>query len=221
MKNLLSITTLLFFCLFTFSSCTEKLETPIENEITEVAPTPVEKIRGLIGDITIFTPDGLEDGERAEYIASLSEGELVAKINTVKVFNFLQATGNLEKLVKENPNFENLTIDDVYKYAPREADNFYTHEKTGLRGCNITGEECFGNTLIVTERCCVWFVCWNQTALTVINAEECGGPPVDPCANANCNSYQYCSQGNCIYYPTCSPPCPYGQICTGYYCIYP
>lgn len=219
MKNLLKITLLLLLGMFTFSSCTEKLETPpVKSQIIADSQTPVEKIGGLIGNFTIFTPKDLDQEERSAYISSLTEGELVASINTVKVFNFLGATGNLEKLIDENPNFENLTIEDVFKYAPREAHNFYNHEKEGLRGCSYTGEEeCIGNTLYVYKKCCfAWIICWTESDVT-INAEECGGIPPNPC---NCNSNQYCSGGVCIDIPTCSPPCPIGQICTGYYCIY-
>lgn len=211
MNKLFLNTALLFLVLFTFNSCAELETYPVENQAT-TEPLVMDRIGAALGEYSIFVPENV-DAEK--YMASLSEQELVDKINTVKIYDFLAATDNLQTLLEDKPDFDVLTMEDVDKYAPRDADRFLTYEKQGLRGCTEINRFCNGSTMIIVKKCCPWsgapsWLCktrhyqiWNHINCT------------NPCSQINCPPNQYCSNGACHNYPSCSPPCPNGQICGG------
>lgn len=177
---------------------------------------PYQRLANEMDGITFLIPDHIEKTEEsiAKFEESLTLEEVKEKIETYKVFMFLEATNNLEKLRDENPNFDQLTIEDVKRYAPKQVNDyplFKMEPTTNKRGCKVVSSYCSGTSLCVTKKCCKW-VFWCHYVHEVIPNHPSCLPAVNPCQGVVCPTGYSCANGNCIK-KFCSPKCPIGTVC--------
>lgn len=224
-SNLRIFSLLTIISLSILTSCTkdaQETDTPFTEP--ELSTIEVEAIKN--GSIKIFLPEkiALDSDETIAYLHSLSANKLNQHLLTDKIAHFLISTNNFEKFHIDNPEYTLLSMDDLYKYAPDNVDEFedyepYSENNITLRGCTTVAESCYGSTLIETDKCCseFWFASWGCVYEIdyTYNSSECN----DPCSNVACGFNQYCSNGYCYDVPTCSPPCNSNEECVGTTCV--
>lgn len=224
LKSKLSTFSLLaIISLSILSSCTKEIEEvnkPVEQELSTIE---VEAMKNE--SIKIFLPEkiALDSDKTIEYLHSLSANELSQHLLSDKIAQFLYSTNTYEKFTQDNPEYTLLTMDDLYKYAPNNIEDFevyepYNENNITLRGCTTVASSCYGSTLIETDKCCseFWFATWGCVYEIdySYNSTQCN----DPCSNVACGFNQYCSNGYCYDVPTC-PECEDNEECVGTTCV--
>ncbi len=221
----------ILFCLLIFTSCISDAELTLPIEPSPLSAIEIETMKQ--GNLKIYIPKNaaqLSPEELSAYLNSLSSEALYQHMLTYKIMQFLRATGNIEKLYKDNPNHTFLTMDDLRKYAPEEFEKFQDFDltqsnvATPRNGCDIVYSYCDGATLTQKIRCCYYTYvypygyyhwCIEEIDLSP-NSSQC------PCGNVQCAPNEYCDNGYCYPFDDhveCDPPCDPDEICIGFKCI--
>jgi len=160
MKNLklivFSLISIIMVTIFLTSCEKTEIEKALASNLSVIENEAIKN-----GSVKLFLPEeiALDSDKIVEYLHSLSSEKLYQHILTHKIVYFLGTTNNFEKFHQENPKYTFLTMDDVYKYAPNNVEEFrdfdpYKSNSITSRGCTTVASSCFGSVLIETDKCC-------------------------------------------------------------------
>jgi len=219
LKSFLSFFAVIAVLAVTFTACNKEIADNTDQLISPIQAKSVQQ-----GQVSLLIPEHIaENAEKIpEFVNALSEEELNLRLESYKIFSFLKATNNLEKLYQDNPNFDILTKEDFQKYAPqafaKHGDDFSAIAPPSIEPvepdviptpdeCLIINMSCSGNTMVTTTRCCS--ILGNCSYFTVYdyNHPDC---VVSPCSGVLCAPNEYCVGGICYINP--DDPCN-GVLC--------
>jgi len=94
--------------------------------------------------------------EVAKYVARLSDEEIAQREESYKIYTYLGTTGQLDRLVQDNPGFDILTAEHLHEYAPDQAAEYQSFVNDPIElFCITLFDECiFGFLQIKGELCC-------------------------------------------------------------------
>jgi len=198
-----------------FTACHTESELP---DITDKnTASPYQKIANTQGEITFLIPAaiGTEQNKITAFNESLTRQDVFNRLETYRVFRFLDAHRKLDALLNDQPDFDLLSVEDVKQYAPREASQFKSFDtESGTRGCSTVHSECIDGDLHEVQIC---YISWLDITYikNKVTANHSSCPQTTGCqSNSQCPSWKTCTNGSCVFYPPgpCNN-CPPGKEC--------